>query len=32
MRVRSAVKERLPTQGRCEKCGYISSMEIRSTT
>ena len=28
MRVHSAVKERLPAQGRCEKCGYISSMDV----
>ena len=28
MSVRSAVRDRLPVQGRCGKCGYISSMEV----
>ena len=26
--VKSDVKERLPTQGKCKRCGYISSMEV----
>ena len=28
MRVKENVKERMPTQGKCAKCGYISSMDI----
>lgn len=28
MVVKNTVKERMPTQGKCTKCGYISSMEV----